>query len=95
MTRKVVSKFALFTVNRGLRTFIISMDIKGYYAHELTGLTQWAKVFGGDQMNASLINDRQRRGNQYGIVWKPRPLRSFYSAQIACQIHANIHIQYF
>lgn len=91
-TSKVIDKFELPTANRGIRTFIISTDGKGYFAHELLGLTQWAKVFGWDTQNASMINPYVRRGNQYGKYWRPQRFVSIHSARIAAQITSSIHI---
>jgi hypothetical protein len=55
------------TVNRGKRLFTVSIDQKGkFHAHEIGGLTQWAKVTGKIQLHAHRLNPSKLHGNQYG-----------------------------
>jgi len=84
---KVILKFAAVT-NRGLTEFIISETDKGFFAHELGDLTQWAKVFHTQERKAYRLNPRKRYGNQYGRYWRETPVKTLSNAFDLCR--ANI-----
>jgi hypothetical protein len=90
----VIDKFTLPTPNRGQREFIITKTAKGYFAHELGELTQFAKVFGTQEQNAHRINPTVKRANQYGYYFKPRPFATFETARIAAQLHSQQNLYY-
>lgn len=94
-TKTVISKFSLPTVNRGTVEFVVSVDKKGYYVHELCELTSWARIMGSGEQIAHQIISSTRIGNQYGKYWRPKPLKSYHSALIAAQIHSKLEVQYF
>ena len=92
---KVIQHLTLPTVNRGEKEFIISQTDKGFFAHELGDLTQWAKVFGGGEQKAHRLNPNRRIGNQYIRSWRPRPFKTIDRAISSIHEHANTSVQYF
>jgi hypothetical protein len=92
---KCILKIEEDTPNRGTKTFIVSKSEKGYFAHELGELTQWAKAFNTGELYAHRINPTVRRGNQYGIFWRTKPFTEINQAIAAIQVHAKCHIRYF
>ena len=91
-TKKVVHKVNVQTVNRGSCTYIISVDSRGYWAHELGELTQWAKVMGTDEQKAHRINPSARRGNQYGTYWRLRPFKTPSEVVRAIRAYSQTHL---
>ncbi len=67
-------------INANDRQFIISQTDKGYFAHELGELTQWAIVTGNGERKAHRINPARRFANQYGAFWRPIPFKSLQDA---------------
>ena len=90
-----VKKIELDTVNRGKVTFVISQTIKGFFAHEIGELTQWAKVFGGEERKAHRINPTRGYLNQYGRWWREVPLKTIEEAMNIITERAQTHVQYF
>jgi hypothetical protein len=91
---KMIQEMILPTANRGDQTFIISQSKKGYFAHELGGLTQFAQVVGGEERIAHRINKQVRYGNQHIRSWKQKPFSSIGEALIEIQKHSNSIIIY-
>jgi len=79
----VIQTIQLPTPNRGIADYIISQDAKGFFAHELGELTQWAKVFKTGERKAHRLNPSVRRGNQYGTFFKPKAFTTFEQAKEA------------
>jgi hypothetical protein len=92
---KVITTLSLQTVNRGVKLFTISEDEKRkYFAHEIGGLTQFAKVTGKDQLTAHRLNPTIRRGNRYGRYLKPLGMKTIIQAKRLCREQANTHVIY-
>jgi hypothetical protein len=93
-TMKVIQQIPLPTVNRGIQTFIISVNKKGFFAHELGDLTQFAEVFKKQDRIAHRLNKQVRFGNQHIKSRKPKPFGSIEEAITAIREQANTTIIY-
>jgi len=89
---QVVKQFSLETVNRGICEYTITQDKKGFYAHELGELTQWAKVMQTGERKAHRINNNRRRGNQHRTQWVPIPYKSIEEAENAAIGYSKVNI---
>mgnify|MGYP006344763869 CR=1 FL=1 len=89
---KTVKQFSLETINRGICDYTITQDKKGYYAHELGELTQWAKVMQTGERKAYRIGINRRRGNQYGTQWVIVPYASLELAELAAIGYSQVRI---
>jgi hypothetical protein len=92
---QVIQKIEVKTVNRGVQTFTVSQNSKGFFAHELGELTQWAKAFNTGEQKAHRLNPTKVVGNQYGSWWKPKPFQYVNEAFQAIHNQANTNVQYF
>ena len=94
MTSQVISKFELPTVNRGIKTFIVSFNGKHYFTHELGRKTQWAKAFDTEDVHAHRCNPSVKRGNQYGRYWRVKGMKQFEDAVLLAEKQANKNVIY-
>jgi hypothetical protein len=90
----LVRKMELHTVNRGVRTFIISKNEQGYYASELGGATQWARITGTDEIKAHSLNKTRRIRGKYGYRFRPIPYTEITEAETAIHERANTKVIY-
>lgn len=88
MKMKVVDQMELPTNNRGIQTFIISQNEKGFYAHELGELTSWARAFGTGERKAHPLNPT-RRYRYRGYRFRPQPFPSAQEAKTVIQERAS------
>lgn len=89
---QTVKQLSLETVNRGICDYTITQDAKGYYAHELGELTQWAKVAGTSERKAHRINPSKRIGNQHKTQYVPIPYVSIEQAEREARFYAKQNI---
>jgi predicted esterase YcpF (UPF0227 family) len=87
-------ELTLQTLNRGTRSFIVSHNTKGYYAHELGEQTTWSQVTGKPELRAHRLNPTRRHGNQYGTWLKPKPFKYIIQAKAAAHKQAQTWISY-
>lgn len=95
MKSQTIIRIERDTANRGIKTFIVSQNEKGYFAHELGDLTQWAKVTGNGELAAHRLNPTVKRGNQYGRYFKQKPFTSISEAMTAITERADTKTWYF
>lgn len=89
-----IQKMDLPTSNRGVQTFIITKNEKGFYAYELGEATDWGKVTGSGERKARQVNKDRCFRNQYGRWFRPIPYVSIQEATTAIQQRALTSIQY-
>lgn len=63
----------------------------GFYVHKLGDLTQWAKVFGGQERKAHKVNPRMRVKGRKLI---DKPFKSISHALVMAHIHSEMNITY-